>query len=188
MSATGGGAAASAPNGANAANGAAAGAVSRAAVEDFLYYEADLLDNWQLEEWAALFTDDGQYWVPSTDAPPDADPRHSLFLIYDDRHRIGERAKRLLKKSAHAEFPHSRTRHLISNVRVFSTGNGLRDGDLRVTCNFVVYRSKQGVNDIYPGHSIYDLAGDGESFRIRLKRAVLDVDTLRPQGKVSIVL
>ncbi len=167
-------------------------AVTRAAVEDFLYAEADLLDNWQLEEWAALFTDDGQYWVPSTDAPPDADPRQTLFLIYDDRHRIGERAKRLLKKSAHAEFPHSRTRHLISNVRLHAAGNGLREGDVRVTCNFVVYRSKNGVNDIYPGHSIYDLVPDGGAFRIpfriRLKRAVLDVDTLRPQGKVSIVL
>ena len=175
-----------------AASAAATSAVSRAAVEDFLYHEADLLDSWKLEEWAELFSDDGQYWVPSTDAPPDADPRHSLFLIYDDRHRIGERAKRLLKKSAHAEFPHSRTRHLISNVRLHSAidaaADGLREGDLRVTCNFVVYRSKHGMNDIYPGHSIYDLVCDGESFRIRLKRAVLDVDTLRPQGKVSIVL
>ena len=35
---------------------------------------------------------------------------------------------------------------------------------------------------------LYDLVQEGESFRIRLKRAVLDVDTLRPQGKVSIVL
>ena len=177
-----------------AAQGAAGATsvVTRAAVEDFLYHEADLLDNWQLEEWAALFTDDGQYWVPSTDAPPDADPRQTLFLIYDDRHRIGERAKRLLKKSAHAEFPHSRTRHLISNVRLHSainaTADGLREGDLRVTCNFVVYRSKHGVNDIYPGHSIYDLEPSDTGLKIRLKRAVLDVDTLRPQGKVSIVL
>ena len=177
-----------------AAQGAAGATsvVTRAAVEDFLYHEADLLDNWKLEEWAALFTGDGQYWVPSTDAPPDADPRQTLFLIYDDRHRIGERAKRLLKKSAHAEFPHSRTRHLISNVRLHSainaTADGLREGDLRVTCNFVVYRSKHGVNDIYPGHSIYDLEPGDAGLKIRLKRAVLDVDTLRPQGKVSIVL
>ena len=177
-----------------AAQGAAGATsvVTRAAVEDFLYHEADLLDNWKLEEWAALFTGDGQYWVPSTDAPPDADPRQTLFLIYDDRHRIGERAKRLLKKSAHAEFPHSRTRPLISNVRLHSAinaaGNGLREGDLRVTCNFVVYRSKQGINDIYPGHSVYDLEPGDAGLKIRLKRAVLDVDTLRPQGKVSIVL
>lgn len=158
-------------------------ALTRAQVEDFLFHEADLLDRWALDAWAMLFTDDGEYLIPPTDLP-DGDPSKDLFLVYDDRHRLGERAKRLGKKSAHAEFPHSRTRHMISNVRLKP------DGDmLRVTCNFVVYRSKQGVNDVYPGHSEYDLvlAPDG-GLRIRRKRAVLDVDTLRPQGKVSIIL
>ena len=158
--------------------------VTRAEVEDFLFHEADLLDTWKLEQWAALFTDDAQYLVPPTD-DPDADPRQTLFLVYDDRHRLGERARRLMKKTAHAEFPHSRTRHMTSNVRIA----GIVGDALRVTCNFVVYRSKQGVNDVYPGHSAYELLPvDGGGFRIRLKRAMLDVDTLRPQGKVSIIL
>ena len=158
-------------------------ALTRAEVEDFLFHEADLLDRWSLDAWAMLFTDDGEYLIPPTDLP-DGDPARDLFLVYDDRHRLGERAKRLGKKSAHAEFPHSRTRHMISNVRLKPNGDMLR-----VTCNFVVYRSKQGVNDVYPGHSEYDLtlAADG-GLRIRRKRAVLDVDTLRPQGKVSIIL
>lgn len=77
--------------------------VSREAVEDFLFHEADLLDRWALSEWTALFTDDGEYLVPPTDNP-DAAPTDTLFLVYDDRHRLAERAKRLLKKSAHAEF------------------------------------------------------------------------------------
>jgi p-cumate 2,3-dioxygenase beta subunit len=157
--------------------------ITRADVEEFLFHEADLLDDWKLAEWAALFTDDAQYLVPPTD-DPDADPTKTLFLIYDDRHRLGERAKRLLKKTAHAEFPHSRTRHLISNVRVAPGANGA----VRATCNFLVTRSKNGVNDLYPGHSLYELVPTESSFRIRLKRAVLDVDTLRPQGKVSIIL
>ena len=157
--------------------------VSRAEVEDFLFHEADLLDRWALDEWAMLFTDDGEYLVPPTDLP-DGDPGKHLFLVYDDRHRLGERAKRLGKKSAHAEFPHSRTRHMISNVRVSQDG-----AVVNATCNFVVYRSKQGVNDVYPGHSIYRLVPRAEGgFAIRSKRAVLDVDTLRPQGKVSIIL
>ena len=157
--------------------------VSRAEVEDFVFHEADLLDRWALDEWAKLFTDDGEYLVPPTDLP-DGDPSKHLFLVYDDRHRLGERAKRLGKKSAHAEFPHSRTRHMISNVRVSQDG-----AVVNATCNFVVYRSKQGVNDVYPGHSIYRLIAKADGgFAIRSKRAVLDVDTLRPQGKVSIIL
>ncbi len=157
--------------------------VTRSEVEDFLFHEADLLDTWKLDEWANLFTDDGEYLIPPTDLP-DGDPTKHLFLVYDDRHRLGERAKRLGKKSAHAEFPHSRTRHLVTNVRVAQEG-----AVIAVTCNFVVYRSKQGVNDIYPGHSVYRLVVQADGgLRIRSKRAVLNVDTLRPQGKVSIIL
>ncbi len=161
--------------------------VTRAEVEDFLFHESELLDTWQLDAWANLFTDDGEYLIPPTDLP-DGDPGKHLFLVYDDRHRLGERAKRLGKKAAHAEFPHSRTRHLITNVRVKQAGDG-EDNYINATCNFVVYRSKNGVNDIYPGHSIYRLVAQTDGgFRIRSKRAVLDVDTLRPQGKVSIIL
>ena len=157
--------------------------VTRPEVEDFLFQEADLLDSWRLEEWALLFTDDGEYLIPPTDVP-DGDPKHDLFLVYDDRHRLGERVKRLGKKTAHAEFPHSRTRHLVTNVRISQDTEGVQ-----ATCNFVVYRSKNGVNDVYPGHSHYRLVPqEGGGFRIRSKRATLDVDTLRPQGKVSIIL
>ncbi len=170
--------------GRSAAPSAAPGpsAVTRSEVEDFLFHEAELLDTWQLDAWANLFTDDGEYLIPPTDLP-DGDPGKHLFLVYDDRHRLGERAKRLGKKAAHAEFPHSRTRHLVTNVRITQDG-----AIVDVKCNFVVYRSKNGVNDIYPGHSLYRLVAAAGGFKIRSKRAVLDVDTLRPQGKVSIIL
>lgn len=157
---------------------------SRAAVEDFLYCEAELLDSWRLGEWAELFTADGTYLVPATDAP-EGDPGTTLFLIYDDRHRLAERAKRLGKRSAHAEFPHSKTRHMISNVRLAESA----DGTVTVSCNFVVYRTRGSRTDIFPGHSLYSLvAADDGGFRIRSKRAVLDIDALRPQGRLSIIL
>ncbi|MEQ8349289.1 MAG: aromatic-ring-hydroxylating dioxygenase subunit beta [Sneathiellaceae bacterium] len=160
--------------------------VLRAQVEDFLYHEAQLLDSWQLMEWAALFTEDAEYAVPSTDLAEDADPRTNLFLVHDDRFRIEQRAKRLLKKTAHAEFPPSRTRHLVSNVRIEAD-----DGNaLQLACATVVYRAKRGIVDVYPGHAKYELLRDGGTagFRIRRKRAILDIDALRPQGKLSIIL
>ena len=157
--------------------------LSRSDAEDFLIREAALLDSWKLMEWADLFTDDGEYLVPATD-DPEGRAGKSLFLIYDDRHRLGERAKRLLKPTAHAEFPHSRTRHMISNVVTAESANGA----IPVTCNFVVFRSRMEVTNIYPGHAEYVLVQAGESLKIRSKKAVLDVDALRPQGKISIIL
>jgi p-cumate 2,3-dioxygenase beta subunit len=151
--------------------------------EAFLFKEAALLDAWRLNEWAALFTDDGEYLIPATDAP-DGAPGTSLYLVYDDRHRLGERAKRLLKQTAHAEAPRSRTRHMISNVVI-----GENQGTMTsVSCNFVVFRSRMEKTDIYPGHAEYRLVSGADGLRIRSKKAILDVDVLRPQGKVSIII
>jgi len=164
---------------------AAPTAISRAEAEDLLFEEAELLDQWQLEQWLALYTDDATYQVPSTDLPQGADPAKTLFYIADDRVRMKERIVRLMKKSAHSEYPRSRTRHLVSNVRV-----GAAEGeDVPVSAAFVTFRTKNGVTDTYMGRLLYRLrrAGDG-SLRIAAKRCELDLDGLRPHGRVSIIL
>ena len=35
-------------------------------VEQFLYRQADILDERRWEEWLGLFTDDGIYWMPAS--------------------------------------------------------------------------------------------------------------------------
>ncbi len=78
----------------------------RLRIEDFLFEESDLLDQWRLDEWLALFTEDAHYYVPPTDLRgDDADPNTSLFYICDDRNRMNERVIRLKKASAHSEWP-----------------------------------------------------------------------------------
>ena len=81
----------------------------RQEVEDLLYKEAALLDDWRLEEWLELLTDDAVYEVPPTDVP-EGDARNTLFIIADDAVRIRSRVKQLLGKSAWAESPQSRRR------------------------------------------------------------------------------
>lgn len=158
--------------------------LSRSDVEDFLFAEADLIDSWKLPEWLNLFTEDGAYLVPSTDVEADASPDNNLFYIADDRFRLGERVKRLMKRTAHAEFPHSKLRHLISNVRILE-----RAGDgIRVSTAFITYRTKDGVTDIYFGTGLYWLQLLGSTIRIREKRSVLASDGLRSQGRVSFIL
>lgn len=158
--------------------------VTRAQVEDFLYYEAELIDQWKLKEWSELFTEDGRYLIPPI-GDPEADSKHTLFLVADDRFRLEQRAKRLLKRQAHVEFPHSTTRHMINNVRIESI-----EGEVvRVSCNFVAYRTKREVLDTYVGHIKYCLIVDKDGhFKIKEKRVILDLDALRPQGKVSIII
>ncbi len=160
------------------------GALDRPAVEDFLFEEAAMLDDWRLVDWLGLFTDDARYLVPSVDSPPDAQPDTTLFYIADNRHRLEQRVVRLGKRTAHAEYPHSKTRRVIANVRIRG-----RDGEVTVvTCNFVTFRTKNGVTDTFMGHHEYRLVETGQGLKIREKRTVLDLDALSPQGKVSIIV
>lgn len=152
-------------------------------VETFLYEEAALLDEWKLEEWLGLLTEDTSYYVPATDMP-DGDPRTTLFIVADDITRIRSRVKQLLGRFAHAEIPHSRTRRLLGNVRIRSV-----EGDvIRATANFAVYRTRMEQLDTYIGRYEYVLVRHEGGFKIRERRAILDLDSLRPQGKVSIIL
>ncbi|MBG6327824.1 aromatic-ring-hydroxylating dioxygenase subunit beta [Pseudomonas aeruginosa] len=158
--------------------------ITRSDIEDLFYIEADLLDSWKLKEWLALFTSDGRYLVPSADLPLGADPEKSLFYIADDWARLNERVIRLMKKTAHAEYPRSRTRHLVSNV-MFETAD---DGEILARAAFVTYRIKGGFTDVYVGTSYYRLVMMEGQLRIREKRCQLDLENLRPHGRVSIIL
>ena len=158
--------------------------ITREKVEDFLYYEAKLLDTWKLEEWGQLFTKDAMYLIPSTDLP-DGDYQVDLFLVADNFHKLNGRGKRLLNKQAHVEFPHSKTVHNISNVRIVKE---TEDGEIHVECNYVAYRSKRDKMDIFPGYHEYRLIVEDGQFRIREKRTIVQLDAIRPHGKISIIL
>jgi p-cumate 2,3-dioxygenase subunit beta len=157
--------------------------ITRQEIADFLYHESELLDEWQLEEWAALFSPDGKYLVPPL-GNPDADPAKSLYYIDDNRARLEERAKRLLKKEAHVEYPHSKTVRNIHNVRIKSQeGN-----EVRVRCNFSTYRTKREVLDCFVGVIDYKFVVNDNEIVIQEKKVTLKLDSLRPHGKISLIL
>jgi len=157
--------------------------ITREQIEDFLYAEAALLDECRLQEWLELLTEDVTYSVPATDVP-DGDAKDTLFLIADDALRVRSRVKQLLGKSAWAENPHSRTRRLISNVRI-REANG---ETVRITANFIVYRMRMDYVDTYVGRYEYTLVQRDGRLKIRERKAILDLEALRPHGKVSIIL
>ena len=155
----------------------------RARIEDFLFLEADLLDDWKIEEWFALFAEGAIYEVPPTGETGETDSATSLFYIADDYVRLRERVTRLTKKEAHSEFPRSQQRHMISNVRIIGLSGGVAD----VSCNFVTYRAKRGVVDTYYGKHVYRIDCGVEPFKIKAKRSILGMDMLYP-GKLTIIV
>lgn len=158
--------------------------LARADYEDFLFLEAQLLDEWRLDEWLALFVEGATYDVPTAGSPDDVSSSEKLFYISDDYFRLRHRVTRLKKQSAHSEWPRSQVSRIVSNVRILGSDS---DGvNLRST--FVTHRSKRDVIDMYCGHHLHKLSLVDGQLRIVAKRSMLDMAHLRPQGRVSIIL
>jgi len=158
-------------------------AALRMEVEDFLYQEAALLDEWRLDDWLELFTDDTRYVVPTTDLP-DGDPQQDLVFIDDDIIRLRARVVRLNSRHAHREYPWSRTRRFISNVRVTDVSGD----EVSLTGSCLVYRVRMGQTDPYVARCYYKLLRTGGGWKIRYRRMELDLEALDSHGAVSIIL
>lgn len=113
-------------------------------VEKFYAEEAALLDAHRYEDWIQLFTEDTHYFMPLRRTVPRRQ-QHKEFTqpgemaFFDDNFMLlNMRVQKLATGTAWAEDPPSRTRHLITNVRVVSD-----EGDeLTVESHFLLYRTR----------------------------------------------
>ena len=82
------------------------------------------------------------------------------------------RVRKLRTGFAWAEEPHSRTRHVVSNVRVVGR---LGDGGLRVESNFVLHRSRlESMQDLWFGCRKDVLRQTPDGFRVARREIYLD--------------
>ena len=156
----------------------------RAEVEDLFFREAELLDQWRLDEWLTLLTDDAGYYVPPNDKP-EASHRDTLFTIADNHARLIERVRRVLDPNCHAEQPRSRTRRLIANVRIAAEAGDTVDA----TANFIVHRFRRGEDRrVFVGQYRYRLRRVAGALKIAERRVILDAEELGGLGAVSFIL
>lgn len=136
-------------------------------LEQFLYHEANLLDDRRFEEWLGLLTDDILYWVPNYD---EQTPRgESGVIVYERMSGLRARVARSLHDQNPIQMPPPRTRHFITNVMVASDG----DGTASVTANLLLYVSRSGRLMHHPGKSEHKLRRIDGSWRISEKRIYL---------------
>lgn len=155
-------------------------------VERFLTAEAQLLDDQRYFEWIELFTDDVRYWVPTrvtrTNRERDREIAGDGELMYidDNKFYLSGRVRRLTSGIAWSEEPPSRTRRIISNVRIDPQDND----ELLVTSNFIVYRNRLERNeDWFVGERFdvlrpADQASTGYPYVIASREVVLTQATL----------
>jgi 3-phenylpropionate/cinnamic acid dioxygenase small subunit len=100
-----------------------AGSVPVAAVEEFLYREARLLDAQIWDEWLELYCEDAVFWVPAVTmaGTHTTDAENSLNFVYIAG-RVGLQARvfRVSSGGSLASNPLPRTRHMIGGVMIDS--------------------------------------------------------------------
>ncbi len=122
--------------------------------------------------------------MPTNDNPQ-ADPDNDLMYINHDHRLLEGLVVRLQSVHAHREYPWSKTRHIVSNVRVLGEdGNGDVHGDAA----FMVWRFRLQDRDCYVGRYDFRVRREGDALKLVSKWITLDAWTLAPDGAVSIVL
>jgi 3-phenylpropionate/cinnamic acid dioxygenase small subunit len=87
-----------------------------AALADFVYDEARLLDEKRFDEWYELFTEDARYWMPLTRGQPEGETHTSLF--YEDKLLLRVRIERLRTPNAFSQQPPSFCQHVLQRPQV----------------------------------------------------------------------
>jgi 3-phenylpropionate/cinnamic acid dioxygenase small subunit len=150
-------------------------------VEQFYYLEAQLLDEWKYQSWLEMFARDLHYRLPVRHNrlrrqrfEDETAPRGIEMAHFDDTyetmaHRVAQRAS----GTNWAEDPPSRTRHMVSNVRVSPCAE--EPGALSVRSIFFIYRSRLECEvDTWAGERFDRLRPDGDSFKVARRVILLD--------------
>lgn len=151
-------------------------------VQEFLYYEADLLDARRFDEWLALFADDVRIWMPLRRNVSSADQareltREQLDICWVDEGKstLARRVQQLLSGAHWAEEPYSRVCHMVSNVRVVEAAAA----EVKVTCRFLVYRNRQAEDtEFFVGRRTDTLRRENDEWRIARREILLDQNVM----------
>ncbi|WP_326837390.1 aromatic-ring-hydroxylating dioxygenase subunit beta [Amycolatopsis rhabdoformis] len=153
-------------------------------VEQFLYAEAELLDNHLYDEWIALFPEDALYWIPSRQTRPirerdlEVSRLDETGFADDTIGMLRGRVRRITSGIQWSEEPPSRTRRLLTNIRV----DEQPDATVLARTNFFVYRSRlERHQDWFVGErfdTLRPVTGGGFPYCIAERKIVFDQTTV----------
>jgi len=144
---------------------------------DFVVREARLLDAKRYDEWNALFTDDGFYWIPLV--PDQEDGINHTSHMYEDKLLRELRIERLKSPRAFSQQPPSRSHHLLQSPTVESFEPEANRFLVRTEFH---YTESQGDElQFYVGTFLHHLTLRDAALRMTLKRVnLLNPDAALP--------
>ena len=130
----------------------------RAEVEDFLYLEADLLDERRYREWLDLLAEDISYFMPMRRnvkfgqhaERENTKPGEGISWFDEDKWTLTKRVDQILTGVHYAEEPLSRICHLVTNIRIVTALPSVADAqDVEVSARFVVYQKPDRIRELH---------------------------------------
>src|SRR5580698_4602198 len=153
-------------------------------VEEFLYHEADLLDQRRFREWLDLLAEDLVYFMPvrrNVKFGQHAEKENTkqgegISWFDEDKWTLGKRVEQILTGVHYAEEPLSRVTHMVSNVRLLEVAPALDDpAEVVVGSRFLVYQNRvEYETNTFVGRRIDKLRRHGESWLIARREMILE--------------
>src|SRR5690348_16424346 len=156
-------------------------------IAEFLYREAELLDERRYGDWLALIADDIRYWMPMRRNVKFGEGEHEFtregtdIAWFDEGKDTLTRRVRQIETGIHwAEEPQSRIAHLVANVQVVEASPSLADArEVTARCRFLIYRNRvETETDILVGKREDVLRRAGDGWLIARRKIILDQSVL----------
>src|SRR5665213_958772 len=149
-------------------------------VAQFLYTEAEMLDERRHDEWLGLLAEDIRYWMPMRRNVKFGDTSREFTRETEDISWFDEgkdtltRRVRQIETGIHwAEEPRSRITHMVSNVQLLEATPDARE--VKVKSRFLIYRNRvETETDLLVGKREDTLRRDGDGWLIARRKIILD--------------
>ncbi len=156
-------------------------------IEQFLYQEAELLDERRLEEWLDFLTEDIRYWMPMRRNVKFGEldreftrEGHDINWFDEGKDTLVRRVNQILTGVHWAEEPLSRVCHSVSNIQILDATPSLsQPTEVSIKCRFLVYRNRvETETDILVGKREDTLRNVNGQWKIAQRKIILDQNVL----------
>jgi 3-phenylpropionate/cinnamic acid dioxygenase small subunit len=151
-------------------------------IEEFLYAEAELLDERRFTEWLDLLTDDVRYWMPmrrnvkfGEQERENTREQQDMNWFDEGKATLTQRVQQILTGVHWAEEPLSRVCHMVSNVQLID----VTSAGVTVKSRFLIYRNRlQDETDFFVGKREDVLRRVDNQWKIARRKILLDQNVL----------
>jgi 3-phenylpropionate/cinnamic acid dioxygenase small subunit len=161
-------------------------------VEDFLYAEAELLDQRQFKDWLSLLADDLVYFMPMRRnvkfgqhaAEENTRQDRDISWFDEDKWTLSKRVEQIMTGVHWAEEPLSRVCHTVSNIQILNARPSVSaPEEVSVRSRFIVYQNRlEDETNFFVGKRTDLLRKDAGSWKLAKREIILDQNVLQSKN------